>query len=93
MKEYSFIELPVIIYNSKEQEITNKQADECELVEVIKKIRSCSIESYQETIPASDFRDDNKVWTELVMDIGDRFIVNMPLAKFEKVLKFNLVDL
>lgn len=93
MNKYGFIELPIIIYNGKEQEITGKQPDECGLIEAVKKIRVSRIESYQEAIPKSDFREENKIWTEVIMKSGDSFIVNMPLAEFEKLLAFNLVGL
>jgi len=86
MNKYGFIELPIIVYDKNEQEITNKAADECGLMEVIKKVRSSRIEGYSESIPLSDFREDNKTWTDVVMESGDSFIVNMPLAEFEKLL-------
>lgn len=91
MAQHHYIELPIIIYDNKEQEITNKQPDECELIEAIKKVRASRIESYRQAIPASDFREDNKIWTEVVMESGEMFIVNMPLSEFEKVLKINFV--
>lgn len=93
MKKYGFIELPIIVYNGKEQQITNKQPDECELIEAIKKVKSLRIESYQQAIPASDFREDNKIWTEVVMESGESFIVNMPLFEFEKLLTTHLESL
>lgn len=86
MKKYGFIELPIIVYDSKQMDITNKSADECDLMEVIKKVNASSIESYSESIPLSDFREDNKVWTDVFMKSGDTFIVNMPFDKFEKLL-------
>jgi hypothetical protein len=91
MNTYDFLELPIIIYNNQEQELTNKQPDECELIEAIKKVNASRIESYREAIPASDFRDNNKIWTEVVMESGEMFIVNMSLTEFEKVLKINFV--
>lgn len=86
MKKYGFIEIPVIIYDDNEEEILNKRPEDCQLMEVIRKVRSSSIESYRETIPSGDFREDNKIWTEVTMDSGDYFIVNMPLSEFEKLL-------
>lgn len=89
MKKYGFIELPIIVYNGKEQEMTNKQPDECELIEVVRKVKVGHIESYEEAIPKSDFREDNKIWTEVFMESGNSFIVNLTLAEFEKVLVIN----
>ena len=82
----NLLELPVIIYNNKEQEITNRHPDECELIECVRKIKPERIESYQEAIPTSDFREDNKIWTSVTMESGDNFIVNMPLAQFESLI-------
>jgi hypothetical protein len=93
MKKYGFIEIPTVTYNSKEQELSNKQPDECELVELVKKVKSYSIESYREAIPSGDFREDNKIWTEITMYSGDSFIANMTLAEFEKLLTNHLEDL
>lgn len=93
MREYDYLELPIIIYNNNEQEITNKAPDDCELIEAIKKVKGSHIEGYQEAIPSSDFRDDNKIWTEVIMESGDRFIVNMPLAEFEVLLETHLKSL
>ena len=93
MEKYGFIELPIVIYDGNEEEITNKQPHDCSLMEVIRKVRAKSIESYRETIPSGDFREDNKIWTEVMMESGDAFIVNMPLADFEKLLKNHLENL
>jgi hypothetical protein len=93
MKKYGFIELPIIVFNGKEQQLTGKRADECELMEVVRKVRAISIESYQESTPLSDFREDNKIWTDVFTESGDSFIVNMPLAEFEKLLTTYLVGL
>lgn len=84
--KFDYLELPIITYNRKEQELTNKQPDECMLLEVFKKVRASRIESWQEAIPSSDFREDNKIWTEVVMESGDSFIVNLPCSKFEELL-------
>jgi hypothetical protein len=82
-----FIEVPSITYNTSEQEITGKQADDCELMEVVRKLDRTRIESYREAVPISDFREDNKIWTQIVTHSGDTFIINMPIAEFEKLLK------
>jgi|EndMetStandDraft_8_1072994.scaffolds.fasta_scaffold1079272_1 hypothetical protein len=93
MKKYGFIELPIIAYNPKHEEIFNKRPDECELIEIVRKVKVARIESYHEGIPVSDFRDDNKIWTDVFMEIGDSYIVNMPLAEFEKLLINHLENL
>lgn len=79
----NYISFPVIIYNTKEEQQTGKNPDECELIEVDRVIDICRIESYYQSIPASDFRDDNKIWTSVVMQSGNEFIVNMPILEFE----------
>lgn len=79
----NFISFPVIIYNTREQESTGKNPDECELIEVDRVLDITRIESYYQSIPLSDFREDNKIWTTVVMHSGDTFIVNMPILDFE----------
>jgi hypothetical protein len=81
-----FIELPSLTYDSKDHERTGKEPDECELIEVVRKLDASRIESYREAIPTSDFREDNKIWTQIVTHSGDTFIINMPLSEFEKLL-------
>lgn len=78
-----FIELPCMLYSSRESDIMNKSPDECELIEVMKRIDIRRIESYSEAIPISDLRDDNKIWTNIVMYSGDAFLVNMTYNNFE----------
>jgi len=92
MKKYGFVELPTIAYDPKNQELFNKRPDECDLIEVIRKVMITCIESYHEGIPVSDFREDNKIWTDVFMKSGDSFIVNMPLAEFEKLLMNHLEE-
>lgn len=79
----NFISFPVIIYNTREHESTGKSPDECELIEVDRVLDITRIESYYQSIPLSDFREDNKIWTSVVMHSGDTFIVNMPILEFE----------
>ena len=85
-------ELPVVTYNTKEQEITGKQPDECELMELSRFVDISQVESYQEAIPVSDFREDNKIWTSVVMCSGDTFIVNMTYADFHKMIMLSVIN-
>lgn len=82
-----YIEVPTITYDSDTQNITGKPPDQCNLIEVTRFINPKRIESYREAIPGSDFREDNKIWTEVGMESGDSFIVNMPVSDFETLLK------
>lgn len=82
-----YLEVPCLMLNPDERDLMGKKDDECELIEVIRKIRPSRIEGYAETIPLSDFREDNKIWTAVVMESGDNFIVNMPLKDFENLIK------
>src|SRR5688500_657684 len=79
-----FIELLCIIYSQKEKREKDVEPDECTLIEIVKKVNPDRIESYEEAVPTSDFRDDNKIWTQVTTEGGDSFIVNMPLVDFEK---------
>lgn len=81
-----FIEIPSLTYDSRDHELTGKEPDECELIEVVRKLDVSRIESYREAIPTSDFREDNKIWTQIVTHSGDSFVINMPLQEFEKLL-------
>lgn len=90
MTPESYIEMPAIIYKAsslKHDENGYVYADQCPLIEVIKKVDPNAIESYSEAVPESDFRDDNKIWTEVRTMSGDDFIVNMRLPAFEELLK------
>lgn len=86
MKWSHFIELPIIIYRARNTYEEGKLPDECPLIEVVKKIDVFSIESWCEAVPESDFRDDNKIWTEVRTRSGENFVVNMPIAEFEQLL-------
>lgn len=79
--------LPVITYSEKEQTITGKEPDECELMELTRMVDLNSIESYSESVPISDFREDNKIWTSVVMASGDEFIINMPFTDFDSLFR------
>lgn len=81
-----FIEIPCLTYDNASQELTGKMPDECLLIEVGRWINIERIESYRSAIPFSDFREDNQIWTEVVMESGDSFIVNMPMSDFKKYI-------
>jgi hypothetical protein len=82
----NMLELPCITYDTYEEEITGKHRKDCQLIEICRRVDRSRIESYSEAIPLHDFREDNKIWTSVVMESGDEFIVNMPLAEFEKLV-------
>jgi len=81
-----FIEVITVIYNPEEASLMGKRDADCEHILVTRKLNDASIESYNETIPANDFRDDNKIWTSVNMKSGDSFIVKMTLEEFEVLL-------
>jgi hypothetical protein len=81
-----FIEVTCVVYNPDEADLLGKKGSECELIEVTRKINEVQIESYAEAIPAHDFREDNKIWTNVNMKSSDSFIVNIPFKEFEKLL-------
>lgn len=81
-----FIRLPCTIYNPEENELLNKSYKDSEKIEVMKIINPNRIESYGESIPVEDFREDNKVWTNVTMQSGDDFIANITIEEFETIL-------
>lgn len=82
-----FIEVPGMMYDQAEQELTGKHPDGCALMEVEMKIDRNRIEGYYETCPTSEFSEDRKIWTKVVMQSGAEYILNMPYKDFEKLLR------
>lgn len=82
----SFIEVPGMMYDSAEQELTGKHPDTCNLMEVEMRIDRTQIEGYYETCPTSEFSEERKIWTKVVMRSGSEFLLNMPFVDFEKLL-------
>lgn len=77
-----FISVPVFRV-APENEITGKEG---EMIKTKMLINPRRIESMGEAIPRKDFREDNKIWTSIVMESGDDFLVRIPLDKMEKLL-------
>lgn len=83
----NFIELPCLTFDGAIQEVTGKPPDECSLIEVSRYVNIDRIESVRAAIPFSDFREDNQIWTDVVMESGDSFTVNMPFEQFKKHIR------
>lgn len=82
-----FLEVPIMNVNKEQEEIMGTEGD---YVRCIMKINPRRIETYCETIPTKEYRPDNKIWTSVVMESGDSFIVRMTLEKFETLLNKQL---
>lgn len=74
------------MFNVAESDLMNKQPVDSDLIAVTRNINPARIESYSETIPLNDYREDNKCWTSVVMFSGHDFIVDMTVIEFEKLL-------
>jgi len=78
-----FIEVECFAYSQQESDLFNKNPDECTLISIKRYLHPLLIESFNESIPASDFHEGNKVWTDVTMRSGDQFIVNMTINDFK----------
>lgn len=81
-----FMKVPIFMINAKADELMGKDSGEGDMARCIMKINPRRIETYSETIPQKDFDPDNKIWTNVVMESGDSFIVRITLDKFEELL-------
>lgn len=81
-----FIKLPCLIFNPDENDLLGKSNGEGRLITVTKSINPARIESYGETVPISDFREDNKCWTRVVMFSNDDYTVDLTVGEFERLL-------
>jgi uncharacterized protein YlzI (FlbEa/FlbD family) len=78
-----FMVVPIYQVNPDIEELIGKEGDKTACVMLINPRR---IESMNETIPRSDFRPDNKIWTNVTMESGDNFIVRITLEEFKNRL-------
>ncbi len=79
-----FMELPYFVYDGKTQEITGKPVSEMKLVSQKRKIDILRIESYEQAMPANlGFDEKNGVATEVNMQSGHSFVVDVSFNEFE----------
>jgi len=86
-----YIKLPIKIYDAAQENLTGKDAHDCDTIELAMRINPFKIEDYWPCIPGeSAFDEDNLTCTRLVMESGERHLVYMPVDEFEKLLNTHL---
>lgn len=79
-----FLEVPFLTVDGKEMEITGNDYKKAYTITHKRKIDVSRIEAYEQAIPAThEFDEGNLLATEVIMQSGAIFLVNMPMDKFE----------
>lgn len=82
-----FIKVPIVLFDSNQNKLTNKEDYECDQIDSFKKILPPCIESYEPAMPAGDgFGIDNQTCTYITMKSGDSFLAFIDTKSFEKLL-------
>jgi hypothetical protein len=81
-----FLKVNCLVYDQTEEDMMGKSYKDNKKIPVEKMINPMRIESFGEAIPIEDFFEDNKIWTNVVMQSGIDFIVTMKMGDFSKLL-------
>lgn len=82
-----YMAVPIQLYNSKESDITGKEAHECENIQTYAKINPFDIEYYRPgIIDELEFEEKNMEITSVYFRSGESLTVFMDIISFEKQL-------
>lgn len=82
-----FIKVPVIKYDTSEENILGKDPHDCDRYITFKRIDPLEIASYDGAIPKGQpLVKENEVWTSVYMKYGDSFYTPITIDEFENIL-------
>lgn len=89
MKNFTdrYIKVPVILYDTEEENIIGKKDYECNQLEAVARINPFEIEYYRPGISGdSDFEEKNMIVTSVFFKSGESLLVFMHIDEFEDLL-------
>lgn len=89
MKNFTdrYIKVPVILYDTKEENILGKEDYDCEQIETMARINPFEIEYYRSGIHnKDDFEEKNMTVTSVFFKSGESLLVFMHIDEFENLL-------
>ena len=82
-----FIKIPVIKYDREQQDLLDKDPNDCDQYETYRRINPFHILAYEPSIPkGKELSKENEIWTYLFMTGGYDFYVPITIEEFEKIL-------
>lgn len=82
-----FIQVPIIMFDTKQHELMDKEPWECNRITVMRRIDPERVQDYYPCIPAGqEFDKANLSITEVAIANGEAFVIRMSVEEFEKLL-------